>query len=1310
MRVSSAPSETFGRYRLLELIGQGGMAEVYKAKSFGVEGFEKILVIKRIVPELAKHDQFVKMFVQEAKLAVRLSHANIVQVFDLGRIDRGDGAPPSYFIAMEHVPGVDLATVLEHSKRAQRAGGSPFPIGAALYIVAEVAKALDHAHRRTDEQGKPLGIVHRDISPHNVLLSWDGDVKVTDFGIAKAADTIEKSDDLAAARATGKISFMSPEQSRSEATDARSDLFSLGIVMYQMLAGENPFVAPTISETVRRIGASEYPPLGLARSDVPDALVRLVDKLLAAQAADRIGSAADLFEELLAYAYTAGERFAAGDLAQLLSPLREAESDTDISGTDVLDEPSVAVDKTPVEIPQVVSEQPPAPLSEPGGGDRREVTALVVPFSASSKDGGSEELSTRIREVLERHGAWLEELSETQVVAIFGMGDTDGRDADAAVRAGLSIVRERRLGEVQSAGIHSGPISVDDGGIPLRDERMAALVASAQTLARLTEGQVVLSPVTARLVRRSFVTESLPPTARLVADGLVVRGALTHETARGRFVGRRAELKKLGTLLATATRGEPQLVVLQGETGIGKTRFLLEATRRLERGRFNLAFYSCSCPLNGASESWSGMRAMLHVLCGTQQDDDTPRILEVRPRLRALGLRDEQADSVLSLLGAPVGLKVGELRSSLRASFERMVASLCKDKLHCFAFDDAQALDAETLDAMLRILHQHERLRAVFVLSQRGDANVGAPHTPGFRTLQSKKKLHLIELGELSERDVASLLELQLGARAIPEELLAYVRSCAGGHPLFIEELVRELCDSGTVQVMSGTITLRAPAQQSAPRTLRTLIGDRVSRLQQRERRVLQGIAILGEPTITTVLAPTLDQPLPNIDRYLSNLEQKGLIARTGPTQVRFASPLYREIVLSAMAPATLQELQLAAASFYLRSGAPAGGEVTERIATHLVGAGERDRAVDYFWRAADERLAVGQIDAALRAMLRGMELADLPNRTVAQICEWLHKLARTVSQTRQAPGLKEMLLPATREIRDRGDDGQRVMAYVEGARALGAVNLFDDAYEALEKVDPETLRDRELEIARYSAECELAARQGNFARAAKACEKLDELGPIDDVRALVAMCLARGAAGDTKRALELLDRFEKLSDPSDIVQSVTLVKHRTLVHFNARDFAAAARDASTVAKLAIAAGLRFEAAIALHNLGDAADRVGDHPRAYAAFVESLELTRQLEQDRLSNLNQLHLCLLDGLRNPEAAEEKLKALIRYADARGYLWDVLEGRFLLARLWTAHGNHERARRLLEEIIRTSNEQGHGLIGVDAAELLEKLALS
>jgi serine/threonine protein kinase/tetratricopeptide (TPR) repeat protein len=1288
--------QTFGRYSLLETLGRGGMAEVFKAKSFGVEGFEKVLVIKRIVPELAVHQEFVDMFVQEAKLAVQLSHANIVQVFDLGRIERLPDEPASYYIAMEYVPGVDLASVISHFRRTK----TELPLGFAIYVATEVAKALDHAHRRQDAQQRPLEIVHRDISPQNILISWDGAVKVTDFGIAKATDTITRDDinvELEAVRATGKLGFMSPEQTRSERTDARSDLFSLGVVIYQMITGANPFSAPTAAETIRRISVSEYPPLSLARSDAPGELSDIIDRLLARAAEDRFGSAAELSKALLAYSYTSGDRFGADDLSELLSPLRTATEPEapEVSPASVFEETQSAVDRTPVEIPR--ASVPPPPQSQPESGERREVTMLVLSFGAAGDAPAQPQLLERTRDVLERHGAWLEEQSPTQVVSIFGLGDTDGRDAEAAVRTALVLVRERRFGKVPSAGVHSGQLNVDDGGIPVRDPRFSGMLATGQALARATKGQVALSPVAGRLVRRSFVTEPLPDSIRALADGgCVVRRAL-GEAAGARFVGRIDELKTLGRVLASATRRGPQVVVVRGETGLGKSRLLSEAKRRLTRGHYNLAFYSASCPLNGASVPWSGLRAMLHVLCGTQEDDAPERILEVHPRLRALGLRDNQASAMLGLLGAPTDTKESESRVVIRASFERMVSSLCDDRLHCFAWDDAQAIDRETLDAVLRIVRQQKRLRGVFMLAQRGELPPA---------LAKRKSLHLVELAELNEADTTKLIQAQLGARSLPAEMLSYVRQHAGGHPLFIDELLRELCETSVVQVLNGSVTLKPEGHTTAPRTLRTLIADRVSRLQQRERRVLQGLAVLGEPAFTPVLSAVLEQPLPHLDRHLSSLESKSLVRRTGPTRVRFASPLYQEIVLDAMAAAARSELHARAAQTYSETDLPGAGEAADRIADHLTGAGESARAVTYHWQSAHAKLRVGQLENALRSMLTGLELADVAKEDPAQLCNWLEQATNIVNQVRKAPGLKDALSPLLREITARGDHNQRVGAHIHYARALGAVNLFDEAYEGLGYVDVDTLESDELKIAALTTETQLATRQGMFVRAVKAGDRLEALG-LDDADALLTLSLARTMDGQTDAALALLDRLNQISPPRDIREQVTRQKHLVLIHFNARDWETAARSAAELAKLARTAGLRFDAAAALHNLGDSSDRLGDHPRAYAAFIESLELTRALEHERLSNLNQMHLCLLDGLRSPEGTEERLKSLVRFADGHGYLWDVLEGRFMLARLAAAHGDHESARRQLEAIIDKARTQGHKLIEFDAKELQKKL---
>jgi serine/threonine protein kinase len=260
------------------------MAEVFKAKRTGVEGFEKIVALKRILPHLSDNKEFLDMFVDEAKMVAGLAHPSIVQIFDLGRIEK------SYYIAMEYVHGHDLRTIM---KRA-REKGLRMPLDLSLRVVSQVCAALEYAHRKKDERGRPMEIVHRDVSPQNILISFEGDVKLTDFGIAKAA-TKASSTDRGALR--GKLLYMSPEQAWGKSLDHRSDLFSLGLVLYEMVTEEKPFLLGhdgsemTILEKVRR---GEIAPPRSLNPKIPENLDRVVMKALQKDPEERFQDAVEM--------------------------------------------------------------------------------------------------------------------------------------------------------------------------------------------------------------------------------------------------------------------------------------------------------------------------------------------------------------------------------------------------------------------------------------------------------------------------------------------------------------------------------------------------------------------------------------------------------------------------------------------------------------------------------------------------------------------------------------------------------------------------------------------------------------------------------------------------------------------------------------------------------------------------------------------------------------------------------------------------------------------------------------------------------
>lgn len=247
----------FGPYTLVRRIAVGGMAEVYVAVARGVGGFEKLVALKLIHPEHSEDDSFVRMLIDEAKLTVMLTHANIAQTFDLGCVDR------RYFMVLEYVDGADLARLLDSMIAHRR----PMPVEAALFITNRIAQALDYAHRKTDPMGRSLRVIHRDVSPQNILVSREGDVKLTDFGIAKAA---LRTSETEVGVIKGKYCYMSPEQAWADPIDHRSDIFSAGAVLYELITGRMLFSPddnlPQLLERVRR---ADYVPASTYRPDLP---------------------------------------------------------------------------------------------------------------------------------------------------------------------------------------------------------------------------------------------------------------------------------------------------------------------------------------------------------------------------------------------------------------------------------------------------------------------------------------------------------------------------------------------------------------------------------------------------------------------------------------------------------------------------------------------------------------------------------------------------------------------------------------------------------------------------------------------------------------------------------------------------------------------------------------------------------------------------------------------------------------------------------------------------------------------------------
>ncbi|HEX3478159.1 MAG TPA: serine/threonine-protein kinase [Kofleriaceae bacterium] len=306
--------DTAQRYRVLEKLESGGMAEVFRAESTGLQGFRKQVAIKRVLPHLGRKPKFISMFLDEARLSAQLSHSNCVQVFDIGA---GDDA---YFIVMEFVDGANLKSIAT----SMRNQGRTVPIPAAAFIAHEICKGLSYAHELTDRSGVSLHLVHRDVSPPNVLVTKYGEVKIVDFGLAKAGSQLEQSEP---GIIKGKFSYLSPEAALGQELDCRADIFAVGIILWELLASRRLFDGDSDVQILYKVQAAKVPPISQINRSVPPELERVLHRALARDRQERYSTARELGQELSRFLFRFAHPVSGYDIATIVqATMREKEN------------------------------------------------------------------------------------------------------------------------------------------------------------------------------------------------------------------------------------------------------------------------------------------------------------------------------------------------------------------------------------------------------------------------------------------------------------------------------------------------------------------------------------------------------------------------------------------------------------------------------------------------------------------------------------------------------------------------------------------------------------------------------------------------------------------------------------------------------------------------------------------------------------------------------------------------------------------------------------------------------------------------
>jgi len=1224
------------------------MAEVFLAKKQGAEGTYKILVLKRILPSHGTSRRFRAMFVEEAVLATRLNHPNIVQVYEF--LDYGD---EGLLLSMEYVEGPDLGKLISSA----RAKGTKVPPWVGAYVISESAKGLNYAHERKDGD-VALEIVHRDVSPQNVLLSYDGAVKIADFGIATANLFREEAGVI-----KGKFGYMSPEQARGEKVDRRSDIYALGVILHEILTGRplhGGLIGEALLEAVRA-GVVE-PPSTYAR-DVPQELEAIVMRALALKLADRFQTARDMSGAITRVMFQKQEFVDASSVeATIMQLMGRAETNVGES-----QHPSVAPEMMGLfaipsygVLPRVRAPEP-APEQAPPGEPENErrpraapkparevrhvaVVALhlygVAELKAAVGAAGEVRAVDRIRATLDdiayKRGARFSWESDSSARAIVGLMANPARAAaDAAwlaidvhealagasadfplpVRASIGIIRGVASGERDAMG-HLVRHELHDPANAL------ATIVGGKT----PEGRTWVAGGLYRLVRREFrwgdaptieinleSEQKVPSSMRIYAlERPLTREERIAEMAYAPdLVGREAEKADLHAAYHRAMSGAGEIVTraVIGEMGIGKSAlvatFLSELTPDARILHAECAPARAELPFGVVSE-------FIRELSGLSPDDSLDDVSKKMMDLLGPFAQREQGQLMATCLSELVtGQKLaggdeGDLsyrRKLIYTGVRYLLAAQATRKPLVIVVEGLQWADRPGLELLSRLLRRKDRFPLLAILVTRPDERV-QPFIAG---------LVAVELRGLSSEEQVRLVQTRLGIQGGVSESLAELLPKVAGNPFFLLEMVDALLERGTFEVRETNDgrheLVRLEEKLGAlPSTLEQLIGDRLQELPEQEHIVVDWLAVAGGPLSIHDLTKLASLPS---HEPLARLFARGMCDKKGD-EVDFRHPLARDVAYLALDPADRVRMHRRLGEHL--AGTPlAKGLSAAIVARHLARGDAPEASAAYYLEAAGAARASFQTRVSIRHYQRA--LAHLPpddgRRLIAH--EALEGIYRILGRRRD----RRKHLTALRSLARKLSQPKWVaLALVRSARmdldegflARGLPNAHKAEMVARAAQAPA------IEVEAQSILTEFLRELGDMRGALAACDRALAIVNSAEVplRAKAEVLQARGT---------LLRRSNRVKDAINCyAQSIALFRRAGARRQEARAKNALAfamfilerfEDAIALALGSITIDLeiggRFQIAKTLTTIGRSYSRLGDLPRATAYLKRARE-------------------------------------------------------------------------------------------------------
>jgi len=1037
------PPKRLADFEIIRRLGAGGMAEVFLAKKRGAEGTFKLLVLKRILPAYGSSRRFRTMFAEEAQLATRLNHPNIVQVYDFQ-----DYGEEGQLLSMEYVEGPDLRKLM----RAAQSKGQRVPPYVSAYVISEIAKGLHYAHERKDEAGKPIDIVHRDVSPQNMLLSFDGAVKIADFGIASANLFREEPGVL-----KGKTAYMSPEQARGERVNRRTDIYSLGVVFHELLTGRALHGAAEGQDLLEAVRAGRVEPPSTYVRELPADLEEIVMKLLARDPAERFQTAREVAGAISRVLLTRQQLIDSHVLETVLAELVPREHTSPglplpepIPGLHIGPDASEHASSLSIGAGTSGSEAPDentgpgqtrAGLRERAGREVRHVAVVTLcihglaELTAASSPGQAAHALDRLKSTLEEiafrrgaHFAWSDihqgELPFAR--AVVGLMANPARAPLDAVWLAIDVHEVIRGASEDLPVPLRGSIGIVRGIATGQRDKAGHLVQHelaepANHLADLLgehapPGVSWVAGGLYRLVRRDFVWGDAPtikiPAAEernLPADMRIYSLLRPHTreekllemaSASSDLIGRDAELADLhaayyGVVGSGLSTGQVAARVISGEMGIGKTALLTAFLNELPPDARVLRA-ECSPALSEVP--FATVSEWVRELTGTRSDQP---IEEARALISEALSELAGGDDGPEIMERMAELATGRVRSAVDEAdvarsrqlvslgLRRFFARAALEAPLVIALDGLQWADRPSLELVTEFLKRPEPLPILVLLLAR----------PDDRVMPQLEELVRIELKGLSAEHQLRLLQSRFGVIDGVRQVCADLLPRAGGNPFFLLEMVDALLERGRFEIHEREggggqelVSVERPGEVALPlpSTLEQLIADRLNELPVEEQAIVEWLAVAGGPLGNEDII-ALEGP--DTEDAVMRLCARGLCEQKGElTDVRH--PLTRDVAYRALDRRRRVRMHRKLGEYLGRT--PLGKGLTAAIvARHLARGNAREEAASFFLEAADAARSSYQTQLAKRCYRRVIALLPDQDPKLIEAYEALEAISR---------------------------------------------------------------------------------------------------------------------------------------------------------------------------------------------------------------------------------------------------------------------------------------------------------------------------